>query len=119
AIWAARRGLTSHMLALVGGSTAALAGMIALTIVWRTNHATPLMATTGNVALLRQYDPARRQLAVRYSPLTRIPKADVPRPLAIATNPLDREHVKQYGRAHVFLVDGGAYMEPSGIWVPG
>ena len=27
--------------------------------------------------------------------------------------------MKRYGRALVFLIDGTAYMEPSGAWVPG
>jgi hypothetical protein len=118
-VFAARRGLTSEIVALVAGSTAATGGMIALTIVWRTNHAPPLTPTAGNVALLRHYDPARRQIALRFPPLTRVPQADVPPSLTVATDGLDRDHVKRYSRAQIFLVDGAAYMEPSGAWVPG
>jgi hypothetical protein len=118
-VLAARRDLTSQMVALVAGMTAAAGGMIALTIVWRTNHATPLTPTRGNIALLRQYDPAQRRIAVRYPPFTRIPQADVPPSLTIATDALERDHVKRYGGALVFLLDGTAYMEPSGAWVPG
>jgi hypothetical protein len=117
--WTARRGLPSQMIALAAGSAAAIGGMIALTIVWRTNRTMPLTPTAGNIALLRQYDPSRRQLAIQYSPLARIPQRDVPLNVAIVTDGLDRDHLKRYGRAHVFLVDGGAYMEPSGAWVPG
>jgi hypothetical protein len=116
---AARRALASQMIALVAGTTAAAAGMIALSIVWRTNHATPLTPTAGNVALLRQYDPARRQMAVRYPPLARISPADVPSSLTITTEGLNRDRVKQYGGTRVLLLDGAAYMEPSGAWVPG
>ena len=107
------------MVALVAGSTAAITGMVALTIVWRINHATPLTPTAGNIALLRQFDPARPRVAVRYPPLTRVAQADVPSSLLLSTEGLDRDHVKRYGPASVFLIDGAAYMEPSGAWVPG
>lgn len=95
--WLARRG-TSDAIVVVGlGFTGAIAAMLALSIVWRMNHAAPLKPTTGAIALLRQYDPDRRQMAVQYSPLQmisttellgRLRLADLRPPAARADDPL-------------------------------
>jgi hypothetical protein len=100
------------------GLAAALVGMIALSIVWRTNGAMPLTPMASNLELLRRYDPADGQIAVRYSPVARIPLADAVG-LALAPNALPPDVVRRYGHALVVLLDGDAYMESSGAWVAG
>jgi hypothetical protein len=57
--------------------------MIALSSVWHSNHAQPLTPTTGSVELLRQYD--RGRLALRYSPLRRVPIGDLPARIVLAS----------------------------------
>ena len=116
---AARRGLATHTIALVVGFTAAVAGMIALSIVWRTNHATPLTPTASNLELLRQYDPSPYQFAVRIPPWTRIPLADVVPSLTLVPSALRPDRVKRYGPALFVLLDGDVYMEPQGTWIVG
>jgi hypothetical protein len=64
---------------------AAIASMIALSVVWRGNHATPVTPTTGNVALLRTFGASSRQMAIQYSPLRRLALSDLPPRLTLAS----------------------------------
>jgi hypothetical protein len=52
-------------------------------------------------------------------PLTRIPLAEILPSLTLAPNAVPRDSVKRYGPALVVLLDGDAYMEPQGAWIPG
>src|SRR5206468_7056378 len=65
----ARRGAAAATIATVTGAGVASAGMLALTIVWRTNHALPRTPETAAVHLLRRYDPTSGQIAVAFPPL--------------------------------------------------
>ena len=81
---AERRGATSAGLVSIIVVTAAVGAMAALTIVWRSNGARPTTPASGALALLRQYDPQRAQLAVGYAPLRRLPNAALPAMLPLA-----------------------------------
>jgi hypothetical protein len=80
----ARRGASPSVVALAMGLIGAVAGMVALTIVWRSNRAAPLRPVVASLALLRQYDPDSRQLALRYAPLRRLTLSDLPPRLVLA-----------------------------------
>jgi hypothetical protein len=67
--------------------TAALCSMMALSIVWRSNHAAPVTPTTGNIALLKIVDRSTSNMAVQYTPFERVPLAYVPPRLVIAAFP--------------------------------
>lgn len=81
----AKCGAGRSTLATAIGLTAAVSGMAALSIVWRSNHATPITPFTGNVALLRAVDPGGRQIAIAYAPLRRMPLEAIPARIALAT----------------------------------
>jgi hypothetical protein len=83
----ARRGASTGSLAACTGAAAATAGMLATSIVWHSNGAMPLTPTTGTIALMHAYDAGSRQIAVQYAPLKRIPLADLPSRLTLATFP--------------------------------
>ena len=76
AVWiglaVARRGASGPMVALTSGAALALAGMIAVSLVWQSNHAAPLTPAAASVDLLRHLDPDSRQIALRYAPLRRV-----------------------------------------------
>ncbi|HEY2905292.1 MAG TPA: hypothetical protein VGJ29_05280 [Vicinamibacterales bacterium] len=78
--WVAVRLGRSHVdtetVALGAGAAAAASMMLALSIVWRSNHAQPLTPEAGSLALLRQYD--RGRLAIRYEPFHVLAMTDVP-----------------------------------------
>jgi hypothetical protein len=73
-----RRGGSMSSAALVMGVAGAVAGMTAMTVVWRSNDAAPLRPVSGSLAFLDRYDPDSHQTAVRYQPLGRMSLADVP-----------------------------------------
>jgi hypothetical protein len=74
----ARRRMSTAAIAVGTGFTAAAAGMLALSIVWRMNGAEPLRQGNAGPALLRALDGDARQIAVRYPPLSRLRPDDVP-----------------------------------------
>jgi hypothetical protein len=81
----ARRGASTSIVATGIGLAAAFTGMLALSIVWRSNHAVRLTPTTGSVALLGIYDPDSHQIAIQYEPLKRLPLGDVAPRLTLAS----------------------------------
>ena len=104
-----RRGAARTPVALAMGAAAIAASAIALSIVWRNRSAiTPAAATA---AFLTQYDPDARQVAIRYSPLRRVPARDVLTNLTLAdtgADPVSREPVITLFRlpAGVYGVEG-------------
>ena len=116
---AGRRAVAASTVAAVIAMAAALSGMTALSIVWRVKGAQPPTPTASQLELLRRYDPSLDPIAVRYSPLTRIPIGEVVPMLAVPQSSLGPDLVKRYGSAVVGLLDGEAYMEPEGVWIAG
>jgi hypothetical protein len=74
----ARRRMSTEAVAVGTGFAAALAGMLALTIVWRLNGVTPFTQGKAGPALLRALDSDSRQVALRYPPLSRLRAAEIP-----------------------------------------
>jgi hypothetical protein len=92
----ARPRASALTIALVGGYAMAAAGMLSVSLVWRTNRAVPLTPMAGGIELLHQLDPDRHQLALRYSPLRRVAVEGLPSAILLlaneapATSPIDR-----------------------------
>jgi len=97
AIWALAAAVTAGIAVRLGrisvsaetvaagvGLAAATTGMIALSIVWRSNHASPLTLPTGNLEFLRHYDP--QGLAFRLNPKRRLEAADLLPDLVLVSN---------------------------------
>ena len=80
---------TSEWTALAAGValTAALCGMIAVSIVWRSNKARPITVMAGNVALLRALGAPRMKMAIQYPPFERLSPADVAGRLVVGAFP--------------------------------
>ena len=111
--------MTAHMIALTAGFTAAVSGMAALSIVWRTNHAAPRTPTWANLELLRQYDPSPTTIALRYVPLTRMPLSDVVPSLTLDPRVVRPDRFQRSAAGSVFLLEGDVFMEPQGTWITG
>jgi hypothetical protein len=82
----ARRGASAQVVALAGGAALALAGMISVSLVWRTNNAAPLTPATASIDLLRRVDPDSHQIALRYSPLRRVAIENLPPMIPLLVN---------------------------------
>jgi hypothetical protein len=111
-----RRSAARTPVALAIGFAAIATSAIALSIVWRNRSAmTPAAATA---AFLRQYDPDARQVAIRYSPLRRVPGRDVLTNLTLAeagADPASREPA-----ITLFRLPAGVYgLEGTGGTAPG
>jgi hypothetical protein len=97
AIWALAAAITAWVAGRLGrtsvstetvaagvGLAAATTAMIALSIVWRSNHASPLTLPTGNLEFLRRYDP--QGLAFRLNPMRRLEAAQLLPEVALVSN---------------------------------
>ena len=80
-----RRHMSTEAIAVGTGVAATMAGMLALSIVWRMNEAEPLKKGKAGPALLRALDGDARQIALRYQPLSRLRPAAVPPLLSLLT----------------------------------
>ena len=80
-----RMGLGTPGLVVAVGALAAAGSMASASIVWRRNGAEPITPTSSALALLRLYDAQARQVGLSYRPYRRLPAADVPRALTLAT----------------------------------
>ena len=85
AVWLDRQRAARDSSAVAIGLTAAATGMAALSIVWSMNAAQPVTAAKAGPRVLRAIDGDTRQVAVRYEPFGRVPVADVPPLLPLAT----------------------------------
>ena len=106
---AERRGAARTTIALSIGFAAIVSSAVALAIVWR--NQSPITPTAATAAFLRHYDPDAAQVAIRYSPLRRLPARDVLTNLTLAeagTDPSAREPAITMSRlpAGVYRVEG-------------
>jgi len=84
-MFAERRGAARTSVALCVGLAAIATSAIALSIVWRDHGAgTPMTPTPATGALLRQFDPDSRQLAIQYDPIRRVRARDMLTNLTLA-----------------------------------
>lgn len=80
----ASRGGTAVTMGVSMGFGAAASAMLALTLVWRSNGASPLTPTTGIVELLHRIDPDSGQIGVRFAPFRRLSRRDLLAQLVLA-----------------------------------
>ena len=86
--------LAPSSVAAIGGVTAGVCAMAALTLVWWLNSAVPLTPERAALALLSTYGAGSRQLAMTLSPFSRLRLSTLPSHLTVAdvhpsTVPLD------------------------------
>jgi hypothetical protein len=81
-----RRRISAPALTALLGIAAVVVSSVALSIVWRTNAASPMTIATGGAALLQAYDPdaAAGQIAFRYASFKRLALPDVPPMITLA-----------------------------------
>lgn len=79
-----RRGWSGQSLATLVGAGLASGAMVSASLVWRIDRATVVTPQTGGLALLQQFRPDRRQVALAYAPFRRIPAADLPPRIVLA-----------------------------------
>jgi hypothetical protein len=107
-----RRGWTTSALVATVGSVWAAGAITATEIVWRSTSAMPITPGSGGVALLRNYDPDQRQIALSYSPFARLALANLPQQITLANTqpslhrPGEALAVLSHAPAAVYALEG-------------
>lgn len=78
------RGASRRAIAISISCAATLSGMVAVSVVWRTNRAAPLTPASGGIELLHHYAPDGGQIAVALPPVRRLPIARLPPAITLA-----------------------------------
>lgn len=79
-----RRRIGSGALAALLGVIAVGVSSVALAVVWRADADALITTTRGTAAVLQRYDPEAGQIELRYSPLQRLPRTQLPQVMTLA-----------------------------------